>query len=347
MASVQRVHRLLHLVELLQSGRHYNSSQLADLCRVSRRTIFRDLQTLQDSGVPIRYDESKQGYTLPPTLFLPPADLTLEETISLLVLCHELGDRQKGLPFQQPAHSAATKLLSNLPRHLRDYVGEVTETMTVRTDPRNPLPQAQDHYTALVGALSKRRQIRIRYDSLFDGKEISTLLSPYRLFFHRRSWYVIGRSSLHRAVRTFNLGRIQHSEAAGSHYQIPTRFSLDRQLGNAWSLIRERGRRSHVVVRFQPLVARNVAEVQWHKTQKTVWNKDGTLDFHVSVDGLNEIMWWILGYGSQAEVLRPAALRRKIRQQVDEMKKTYAGKPAARRTTRRKRKSSARRSKKR
>ena len=51
---------------------------------------------------------------------------------------------------------------------------------------------------------------------------------------------------------------------------------------------------------FEKLVAKNVAEVTWHKTQRLVWLDDGRLDFHVTVSGINEISWWILGYGDQA-----------------------------------------------
>ena len=346
MASAERVHRLLRLVELLQSGRHYNTVDLADLCNVSRRTIFRDLNVLQDSGIPIRFDDSKQGYTLPPTVFLPPADLTLQETISLLIVCHEMGDRRRGLPFQFPARSAALKLLSNLPRQLRDHVGEVTESVAVQIDPRNPLTESQFCYESLLKAVGDRRQIRISYDSLFEQKIISTLLSPYRVFFHRRSWYAIGRSSLHRAIRTFNVGRILQAELLDSHYQIPPRFSLDGHMGNAWSMIRERSATAEVVVRFQPLVAQNVSEVQWHKTQKTVWNDDGTLDFHVTVDGLGEIIWWILGYGDQAEVLKPAALRKNIAKKIAAMHKTYTRKPSRQQPIKRRSKKSSPRSKK-
>ncbi|MFO1022104.1 MAG: hypothetical protein U0903_15640 [Planctomycetales bacterium] len=39
------------------------------------------------------------------------------------------------------------------------------------------------------------------------------------------------------------------------------------------------------MIRFQPLVAQNVAEVTWHKTQEIVWNKDGTIDYHVDRRG--------------------------------------------------------------
>ena len=50
---------------------------------------------------------------------------------------------------------------------------------------------------------------------------------------------------------------------------------------------------------------------------------DGRLDFHVTVSGIKEISWWILGYGDQAEVLEPAALRQLIERRCRELVKRY------------------------
>ena len=119
------------------------------------------------------------------------------------------------------------------------------------------------------------------------------------------------------------IDRIQDSELTDDGFTPPPRFNLERYLGNAWSLVRERGARTDVVVRFQPYVATNVSEVVWHKTQQMVWNNDGTLDFRVSVDGINEISWWIMGYADQAEVLEPRELIELIRNRVDRMAERY------------------------
>ncbi|VAX42138.1 GntR family transcriptional regulator [hydrothermal vent metagenome] len=323
MASVERLHRLLRLVELLQSGRHYNSSQLASECSVSRRTVFRDLNLLQGSGIPVSYDDERQGYSLPSRMFLPPTDLTLDESLSLLVLCYELGDDAHEIPFHVSARSAAVKLLSNLPGNLREHVGELTEAISVRLEAHTPLPNAKSQYDLLMQAITKRRQIRIQYYSFSEEGEISTVVSPYRILFNRRSWYLIGRSTVHRKVRTFNIGRIVKAELLESNYKIPPRFSLERYLGNAWSLIREPGKSYDVTIRFQKQVAQNVAEVQWHKTQKLVWNDDGTLDFHCTVDGVGEIVWWVLGYGSYAKVIHPPELRNEIKKHLTEMNSIY------------------------
>lgn len=324
------IERLLHILGLLQTGQYYNSRQLAEQCRVSRRTIFRDLKTLDLSGIDVRYNEQRQGYSLAQTMYVRPTDLTVDEALSLLVLCRNMGDTDDGIPFQRPARSAMLKLLSNLPTKMREDVGELGEHVSVEFDAQNPLSESEPFYELLLQSLAARQRVRITYDSLTEWEEIGTLLSPYRLLFSRRSWYVIGRSSLHRQVRTFNVGRILKAEVVDQSYEIPPRFSLDRYLGNAWNFIREPGKEYHVTIRFQQKVAHNVAEVHWHKTQKLVWNDDNTLDFHVTVASLQEIVWWILGYGDQAEVLKPAKLRKMIRTHIDSLQKTYATKKTPR-----------------
>jgi len=72
------------------------------------------------------------------------------------------------------------------------------------------------------------------------------------------------------------------------------------------------GKLHDVHLRFAPKVAGNVAEVEWHRSQRVAWRDDGSLDFFVRVDGLGEIAWWALGYGDQVKVLAPAALARRV-----------------------------------
>jgi predicted DNA-binding transcriptional regulator YafY len=320
--NLTRIHRLLGLLSLLQAGKGFNVEGLAQECGVSRRTVFRDLDLLRLSGVPLRFDEERQHYILQGGFFLPPTNFTTEEALSLIVLCHELGD-QSGLPFLNSARSAAVKLESALPGRLRDQLRELSASLTISPLPRNPLEGKRPVFEQLREALAKRRSVRIRYRSLHEGGEIRTKLQSYRLFFSRRSWYVAGRSSLHRATRTFNLGRVIEIEPLEERYRIPRGFTVERLLRNAWHLIPEPGADWNVVVRFSTMVASNVAEVLWHKTQQLRWNGDGTLDFSVTVSGLEEISWWIMGYGDQAEVLRPEELRRIITRRVARLAEMY------------------------
>lgn len=326
MARNQRLRRLLQLVSLLQSGLPLNPDALAERLKISRRTVFRDLNELNDAGLTVLFDERRQGYFVPVTWRLPVEKLTVPEAVSLLLICKEMGRTDGGVPFHAAARSAAEKISRALPTDLQEFAQEAVDAMAIRLEPANPLSHSADFFEQLQEAWILRRPVRIQYESASERRQISTILSPYRLFFSRRSWYVIGRSSADRAIRIYNIGRINDVQLLDSSYRIPKRFSLEKHLGDAWHLIREPSQRHRVLIRFSSLVARNVAEVRWHKTQACHFLPDGRLDFEVTVDGLTEIVWWILGYGEHAEVLEPMELREVLKHRIQKMRSVYSGK---------------------
>lgn len=320
-----RIARLLRLLEVLQSEDASNVDDLARECGVSRRTVFRDLNALRGAGVPIQFDEPTGSYTLASAAVLPTTNLTISEALALLVVCRRLGRRETGLPFQHPAYRAALKVVSGMPEAVREYVEDVENAIAIELDPLNPLPDSIETYERLVEAIRLGRRVQVVYGSLTRSEgEIETSIAPYRLVFRRRSWYVVGHSDRHDEVRTFNIGRIKEIEPTADAYEVPSDFSLKRHFGNAWGMIRRPEETYAVHVRFQPLVAHNVAEVRWHHTQQVHWNDDGSLDFRATVEGIDEIRWWILGYGEQAEVLAPTVLRDEIRRQAEAMLERYA-----------------------
>jgi predicted DNA-binding transcriptional regulator YafY len=282
------------------------------------------LQTLRDAGVPLEFNAKAQRYFIRSTSLVPPTEFNAEEALTLVALATELG-RNQGLPFYDAAYNAALKLQHSLPAPLQQGVRRIVRAITIRPTRPGYLTGKAGIYQQLVAAIEKRRVVQVDYESLTEWEDITTKLRPYQLLFSQHSWYVIGRSSLHREVRNFNLARIQSLETLAEKFVIPRSFDLDRHLGNAWQLMNSPGRDSHVAVRFKSLVARNVAEVNWHKTQRTKFLPDGSMVFHVTVSGLSEIAWWILSYGDQAEVLQPARLRQLIAQRAKNMAAIYNG----------------------
>lgn len=289
---------------------------------MSRRTIFRDLETLREAGVPLQFDAESDRYTIPSTFFLPPTNLTPSEALSIIALASQLGTDSR-LPFYGPARQAALKIESSLPEALREEIQAATRSIHIHSAPVNPLTDKAEFYQQILESISTRRVLRMKYGSLTEWETISTKLRPYQLLFNGRTWFVIGRSSIHREVRTFNLSRIESLKQLREKYAVPKSFNLDKYLGNAWNMIPGPGADHKVVVRFQPLVARNVAEVAWHNLQRTKFLEDGSLEFRVTVSGLDEIAWWILGYGDQAEVLKPVKLRRLIARRIRQMHAVY------------------------
>lgn len=280
------------------------------------------MESLKRAGVPLEFEAARDRYSIPSTYFLPPTNFTAAEALAVIALSGEVG-RDGQLPFYEAARSAAMKLEGSLPARLQEELQTVTRAIHIKLGAVSPLGNKQSIYQQLVDAHARRRVVRIKYRSLTEWETITTKLRPYHLMFCRHSWYVIGRSSSHAQVRTFNLSRVASVTPLSEKFKVPRSFQLERYLGNAWVMIPEPGVDYDVHVRFQPLVAHNVAEVMWHPTQQTQFREDGSMDFRVTVSGLNEIVWWILGYGDQAEVIAPKKLRRQVLRRAKNMVAVY------------------------
>jgi len=308
-----RIGRVMQILTTLQAGKSYAVSDLSKMFGTSRRTIFRDLKELQAIGVPYRYDARTGGYMIEPEFFLPPIDLTLQEAMSLLLLAHKVRD-QIQFPYKNSALLAALKIENNLPAKVRKYCATALQNISTRASAQAPIRHSaglDKTFAQLQQAIVKKRKVDLRYHSLFEGTIIDVELCPYHLLYNNRAWYVLGRSSLHKSVRTFKLNRIRELTTTEKCFVDGENFDLYDYLGRAWSMIPE-GRIHNIKLRFLPKVANNVAEVQWHSTQKVVRNSDGSATVEFRVDGIGEITWWILGYGDQVKVLAPEALRKKV-----------------------------------
>ena len=319
--SVTRLYRLLEIITLLRSGRRYDADALADELEVSRRTIFRDFNLLTMAGVPYYFDPEARTYGIKRSFFLPPVNFTLDEALSLLLATRKLISQQRTPLFHQ-ATQAAVKIESILPGPLQEHCGSVLDHVEVRWPPAVDDQNLDERFAPLRIAITEDRKALIDYKSLFEAKFIRTVISPYKLMFIERAWYVIGYSSEHQEVRTFKLLRIVNIELLEEKFCPDPEFSIEQYLGHAWVMI-PKGKLCNVQLIFKPKVANNVAEVCWHHTQRNEFLADGSLKFEVDVAGIDEISWWILGYGDQVKVARPAELQLRIKQVAQNMLRLY------------------------
>ncbi len=296
---------MLRLITLLQSGADLNAEELAQELGVSRRTLFRDLKILAEAGIPYEHEPGR-GYIIVPSFFLPPVNLKVTEALGLMLMAKGTA-AYTNQPLSAAAAEAVRKLIATLPEPIRRVCHQMSSRVTMRA-PVSPRANGSDCYPQIQQAIDEQRALRMKYDSIFDGGAITTTLHPYHLHFDVRSWYVIGHSSKHSQVRTFKLGRIKQVELLKRRFTPDKQFSIDNYLGKAWRLIPE-GKVHRVELEFTPKMARNVAEVRWHPTQEHRLLDDGRCIVTFQVDGLEEIHWWVLGYGDQVKVIKPKKLR--------------------------------------
>ncbi|MCG3131187.1 MAG: hypothetical protein FLDDKLPJ_01965 [Phycisphaerae bacterium] len=321
MKRVDRVARLLKMMQLLQSGRPLEPEKLAESLKVSRRTLFRDLKLLDDAGVGFAFSRRSATYQPKEESLLPPTHLTFPEALALLALLRQ-GLRQRSHPNPRELASAAVKIESLLPRRLQDTCGPLLRDIEFIPPPESRTELAASKVEYLQRAMSMRLKVRGVYRALSPRELVTSVIRPYRLVHVHRGWYLLGFSEAHSEVRMFKIERFVSIEVTQETYRPDPDFSVERHFGRAWNVIRE-DRTWRVKLRFSPRVAENVAEIRWHATQRTFRASDGGLIFEVDVDGLKEISWWILGYGDEVRVLQPPALRELIKDRIEGMRALY------------------------
>ena len=270
---------------------------------------------------------SKLNPPINPSFFLSPVNLTPQEALAVLTLVGRL-DGTDRLPLLSHASRAAIKLENALPQSIRQHVGSMIGSLHASLGPLARHEGTETLFQEISSAIVQKRVCYIVYISLRERRQVTLHVRPLRLILLQGAWYLLGHSEQHGELRTFKLIRIRKLTVTDRSFTPPPEAEVQGHFGAAWSMIPE-GRTYDVQVHFDRKVASNVAEVQWHPSQRVHWKDDGSLDFLVRVDGLGEIAWWILGYGPFAEVLAPEALRKAVADAARQTARRYAKEPIA------------------
>ena len=307
---MRRLHRILKIVRLLEQGRPYGANELARECHVCRRTVFRDLEAIEKAGFIIWHDYQTRAYRMHQPNSLAPINLDVSEA-SELFLVASLLDEKQGIPLLHTGREVMSKLEAHLPLDIKLGALRRARATAIRLGPTVRFDALQATYDLLQEAIGRRLRLRCRYLFQGDSMPLSLHLEPYWLLFYRHEWHVVGRNDRHNRVCTFRLSRLEDITLTKQKFARPAAYSLTDYLGNAWGVMP--GEKTYEVrLRFSHVVGADVAEVQWHKTQRTARESSGSVLFSATVDGLDEIAWWVHSFGAHVEILEPDALRTRV-----------------------------------
>lgn len=326
-ADYTRIHRLLRILTLIQGETGWSAERLAEACGVTVRTIYRDMKSLEGAGIPYFHDEQTNGYRVRRDFYMPPVQLTLEESLALVALGEHIGGREQ-IPLTRAAAKAVSKVRSVMPHNLRDELEQLDKHIAIKLAKAGPFDGIDDVYMQVREAILRCKGLRCCYESVKGPRDQKTgdleifLFDPYKLFFSKRAWYVIGHHHGRDEQRCLKLNRFTRIEPTGATYTIPKDFDLDDRLGHAWQMIRGK-KRYAIELWFAPEFAETIADTHWHTTQEVEWHDDGSILFRCTVDGLEEIVWWVLSMGPNCRVHKPRTLANQVRQLVTHMVELY------------------------
>lgn len=305
-----RAARYLRIANILNAHPAGLTAQaLADLVGVSKRTVYRDLQSMEaDAGLPIWQDGGRWG--LEGSAFLPPLALTLHEATTLFLAARVLAKTSD--EHDSELIGAFVKLAQVLPPVLAEHIQATA--LAFSETPRNE--RFTRVFRILAEAWAGRRVVEIEYGAgVYDPGRgpRRTRVRPWAIepSALTHALYLIGFDESRDARRTFKVERILSASLTPETFEPDPGATSAVDMLRAWDVIADE-EPVDVVVRFSPAVAKRAAETRWHPSQQLEEQPDGSLVWRGRVAGSREIRIWILGWGADAEVLEPADLRDEV-----------------------------------
>jgi proteasome accessory factor B len=306
--AIERLHRIHRL---LQENRYPNSTKLAREFEVCARTIKRDIEFMKDRlGLPVDYNVNRNGYyyTRPVEQF-PQMPLSESEVFALLVAQKAVAQYQ-GTPFEQPLTQAFQRLTGRLDKTTAFSLDRIDEAVSFR--PFAPGDADLNTFEVLTTALKERRSLRFVYRNRGETTRARRHTLPYHLACVQNQWYLLAFDTQRKGMRTFALSRIESPRTESDRFELPADFDLKTYLAGSFGVYK--GSEDYeVVIQFDAWAADEVRGRRWHSTQEIVELPKGALELRVRLNNLEEVEKWILSMGTHATVVKPEALRERIR----------------------------------
>ena len=216
---MRRADRLLQILLILRAQPVVTARQLADRLEVSERTIYRDIQELIFSGIPIEA-EAGTGYCLPDSFDLPPIMFTAEELRALVLgvrTVQSWGDRD----LAQAACVVLDKVNAILPERLR----EDFESIPLFVPAFHVSIAVKEALAILRKGTTNCQKVQFKYQRA-DGQKSCRTVQPLGLFYWGATWSLGSWCELRQDFRNFRLDRMMQVELLNEYFESSPGRSL-------------------------------------------------------------------------------------------------------------------------
>lgn len=305
--TLKRFDRLVAILVQLQSKKIVKAQEIAERFQVSLRTIYRDIKTLENAGVPV-FGEAGSGYALVEGYRLPPVMFTKEEAASFLAaekLMKQFTDQGLGKNFE----SALLKIKSVLRGTEKDWLANLEEYITVHSRVPAFNEAAPNAMELLLESLAEKKQIKLHYQAIKDTQWQERNIEPIGIFHENQFWYILGYCHLRQDYRQFRLDRI--------HGIFRTELPFSRLHHLSVDEYRKQKQIPHNV-KVRLLVDRIVAnylQYDRHNYGFVSQKEQGAkieLTFMIPENDGGFIRWFLM-YADYAEILEPDELRERVK----------------------------------
>jgi predicted DNA-binding transcriptional regulator YafY len=183
---MNRIDRLFGIMTLLQSRKFVKAIFLAEKFDISIRTVYRDIKSLEELGIPLSFEQTK-GYFIVQGFFLPPLSLSMDEA-NALILMASLSDKFADKSIDKNCQSALIKLRAILKASDKDKAEIISSNIRIWVPP-GELPET-DFLSTIQKAIVDKKIIEIEYTNNQNEKS-KRELEPIGLTFYSNQWHLI------------------------------------------------------------------------------------------------------------------------------------------------------------
>lgn len=307
----------IQMLQILNSGRVYKASELADLLETNPRNIIEYKKELEEAGYYIISIPGKfGGYQLDKTAIMPSLKFTEDEKKAISDGAGYLEARNDFL-LKKDFQTAMSKVYSSM----RYNEPQVEPLVLDRFPLSMQNKEIVDRYNALEKCILRQFKIKLQYLSL-KNEVTDRIFHPYRLFMYNNAWYVIGFDEKSGEIRYFKLNRI-------NSFEIRSEQKFRRLLTyNESDYFDEYGMKQNgewypIKLQLFDQYAMLVKERVYGKNQTVEALEDGSSILACEMQNKENIKVFVLGFGEHCKVLEPEWLREEIKKTIRTLKGMY------------------------
>ena len=283
--------------------------EIARACGVDRRTIYRDLTMLQESGVPIQQRNGR--FILDREHYSASLRISIHEATALILAIRSALHHTS----QQNPHvvSLLQKISDSLPGISSHHVLFLVETIRKSSVDRAYVRVLE----TLTRAWVEQRLVELWYTSMQQGRTLSREFATYFLeLTSDGECFVIGYDSLSQRIRSFQVRRIMRVNLLRTTFDLPTAFNPRQYMANVWNGIEDDHadipEMTDVTLRLSGQVATVLMQKRWSLNARMIPLDDGHYEWTIRTANVNRMLPWIRSLGNQVEVIKPESIREQL-----------------------------------
>ncbi|MDD7886325.1 YafY family protein [Flavivirga sp. 57AJ16] len=220
---MNRLTRITSILIQLQSKKVVTAKEIANRFEISLRTVYRDIKTLEEAGVPIG-SENGIGYFIVDGYSLPPVMIT-EEEANALIVSEKLIANQGDASLKKDFNSILIKIKSVL----RSFEKENIAKLENRITPSFKKDVFESNSLSLIQkSITNTKVLAISYRSIYKDEKTVRHIEPLGVYYTEKAWIVIAYCRLRNDIREFRLDRILKINPTSQTFDYQKDFSLSK-----------------------------------------------------------------------------------------------------------------------